>query len=158
MHESPLRFGLLYTGSDDGLVHVSRDGGDTWTRISDRLPPKLWVSRVQASAHERGRVYVSLNGYRWDDFSPYLYRSDDYGQNWTRLGPDLPAEPINVVREDPANPDLLYVGTDHGVYVSLNRGQSFQPKRGSAGGCGARSGRAGQSPRPHHRHPRPVAF
>ncbi|MCA0236203.1 MAG: glycosyl hydrolase [Bacteroidetes bacterium] len=126
IHESPLKFGLLYTGSDDGLVHVSRDGGDTWMRISDSLPQHLWVSRVQASAHEKSRVYASLNGYRWDDFSAYLYVSEDYGTRWNRIGLDLPSEPINVVREDPNNPDVLYVGTDHNVYVSLDHGQSFQ--------------------------------
>jgi ligand-binding sensor domain-containing protein len=71
-------------------------------------------------------VYVSLSGYRWDDFSSYLYSSDDYGQHWQRIGTDLPAEPINVVKEDPANPDLLYVGTDHNLYISLNRGNTFQ--------------------------------
>lgn len=124
--ESPLKFGLLYTGSDDGLIHVTRDGAETWTKISDNLPQNLWVSRVVASAHERGRVYASLNGYRWDDFSPYLFVSQDYGQNWTRIGLDLPVEPINVVQEDPANANVLYVGTDHNVYVSLDGGQSFQ--------------------------------
>ncbi|GIV62177.1 MAG: hypothetical protein KatS3mg044_1043 [Rhodothermaceae bacterium] len=123
--ESPRRFGLLYTGSDDGLVHVSRDGGFSWTRISDALPQHLWVAHVEASNHADGRVYVALNGYRWDHFDPYLYRSDDYGQTWTRLGTDLPREPVNVVVEDPANEDVLYVGTDHGVYVSLDRGSSF---------------------------------
>jgi photosystem II stability/assembly factor-like uncharacterized protein len=126
IHESPLKFGLLYAGSDDGLIHVTRDGGETWTKISDNLPQKMWVSRVQASAHERGRVYASLSGYRWDDFAAYLYVSNDYGQNWERLGLELPAEPINVVREDPANADILYVGTDHNVYVSLDRGKTFQ--------------------------------
>ncbi|MEO6757824.1 MAG: glycosyl hydrolase, partial [Saprospiraceae bacterium] len=126
IHESPLKFGLLYAGSDDGLLHVTRDGGETWTRISDSLPAKLWVSRVQASAHERGRVYVSLSGYRWDDFRAYLYASEDYGQHWQQIGLDLPVEPINVVREDPVNPDLLYVGTDHGLYLSLDRGRTFQ--------------------------------
>ncbi|MCC6460127.1 MAG: glycosyl hydrolase [Saprospiraceae bacterium] len=127
IHESPLKFGLLYTGSDDGRIHVSRDGGDTWTRISDSLPQKnLWVSRVIASAHDKARVFVSLNGYRSDDFSAYLYMSDNYGKQWRRLGANLPAEPINVVREDPGNPNVLYVGTDHGLYVSLDRGESFQ--------------------------------
>lgn len=124
--ESPRKFGLLYAGSDDGLLHVSRDGGDTWTRISDSLPARLWVSRVVASAHEKGRVYATLNGYRWDDFSAYLYVSDDYGQHWQPLGSDLPAEPLNVVREDPENPDILYVGSDHGLFVSLDRGRHFQ--------------------------------
>jgi ligand-binding sensor domain-containing protein len=69
---------------------------------------------------------VALNGYRWDDFNAYLYFSDDFGQNWARLGTNLPAEPINVVREDLVNPDLLYVGTDHGLYISLDQGKTFQ--------------------------------
>ncbi len=126
IHESPLKFGLLYTGSDDGLIHVTRDGGEHWNKISDSLPANLWVSRVQASAHERSRVYACLNGYRWDDFSAYVFVSDDYGQKWTRIGTDLPSEPVNVIREDPSNPDILYVGTDHNLYVSLDRGKTFQ--------------------------------
>jgi photosystem II stability/assembly factor-like uncharacterized protein len=123
--ESPLRFGLLYAGSDDGLVHVSRDGGASWTQIDDGLPENLWVSRVEASHHDTSRVYVTLNGYRWDHFEAYVYRSDDYGRSWTRVGTDLPTEPVNVVLEDPANEDVLYVGTDHGLYASLDRGASF---------------------------------
>ena len=128
--ESPLRFGLLYAGTDDGLVHVSRDGGVTWTRISGSLPQDLWVSRVRASSHEEGRVYVTLNGYRWDDFTPYLYRSDDYGATWTRLGERLPLEPVNVLLEDPANADLLYAGTDGGLYVSLDGDETFMTMQG----------------------------
>ncbi|MBL7827318.1 MAG: glycosyl hydrolase [Saprospiraceae bacterium] len=123
--ESPLKFGLLYTGSDDGLIYVTRDGGETWSRISEQLPQNLWVSRVQASAHQRARVYASLNGYRWDDFTAYLYVSEDYGQTWKSLGANLPAEPINVVKEDPVNENLLYVGTDHHLYISLDRGNTF---------------------------------
>ncbi|MCC9166239.1 WD40/YVTN/BNR-like repeat-containing protein [Pontibacter harenae] len=123
--ESPLRFGLLYTGSDDGVIHVSKDGGNTWGRISDKLPQNLWVSTVVASNHKEGRVYASLNGYRWDDFTPYLYVSEDNGKKWERLGGNLPMEAINVVKEDPKNPDILYVGTDHGLYVSVNRGRDF---------------------------------
>jgi len=126
IHESPLKFGLLYAGSDDGLLHVSRDGGDIWTKISDGLPQNLWISRVQASAHERGRVYVSLNGYRSDDFTAYLYVSENFGATWARIGENLPAEPVNVVREDPVNPNVLYVGTDHNAYISLDRGKTFQ--------------------------------
>lgn len=123
--ESPLKFGMLYAGSDDGLVHLTRDGGETWTKISDPMPSNLWVSRVCASSHERARVYVALNGYRWDDFAPYLYVSNDYGQTWDKLGSDLPMEPINVVKEDPENPNVIYVGTDHNVYVSIDGGKSF---------------------------------
>lgn len=129
--ESPLRFGLIYTGTDDGHIHVSKDAGATWSLIrggskkGTSLPQGLWVSRVIASQYKEGRVYATLNGYRNDHFAPYLYVSEDYGATWNKLGKDLPAEPINVVREDPKNVNILYVGTDGGLYVSFDRGQSF---------------------------------
>ncbi|MEY3368399.1 MAG: hypothetical protein RI973_1554 [Bacteroidota bacterium] len=124
IHESPLKFGLLYAGSDDGALHCSPDGGNTWRDISAGLPRGFWVSRVQASAHVQGRVYVALNGYRFDDFRSLVFSSDDFGASWQPIAGDLPAEPVNVVKEDPVNPNLLYIGTDHGVYVSLDRGQT----------------------------------
>ena len=123
--ESTLQFGLLYTGSDDGLVYVSKDGGAKWDNISNGLPEHLWISRIIASSHKLSRIYVSLNGYRLDDFNSYLYSSDSYGKNWKKIGLDLPAEPINIIKEDPYNENILYVGTDHGLYVSLDRGVSF---------------------------------
>lgn len=127
IHESPLQFGVLYAGSDDGLIHVSKDGGVSWQNISTGLPQNnnMWVSRVIASSFEKARVYAVLNGYRWDDFHAYVYVSEDYGRNWRRIGTDLPLEPANVIKEDPDNPDILYVGTDHGLYVSLDRGENF---------------------------------
>jgi photosystem II stability/assembly factor-like uncharacterized protein len=125
IHESDLKFGLLYVGSDDGLVHVSKDGGNKWDNISNGLPTGYWVSRVQASMHDEATVYVTLNGYRLDDFGAFLYVSKDYGQTWKRLGTLLPHEPINVVREDPKNANILYIGTDHGLYVSINQGITF---------------------------------
>ena len=128
--ESPFAFGTIYVGTDDGRIHVTRDGGSSWTRIDKTLPQNLWVSRVDASHHAEGRVYVSLNGYRYDHFGAYVYRSDDYGKTWTRLGTDLPNEPVNVVMEDPLMEDLLYVGTDHGLYVSLDRGATFMRMEG----------------------------
>lgn len=124
-HESPLKYGLIYTGSDDGKVSLTKDGGEEWKDISFGLPPGLWVSRIQASKYQKSRVYLSLNGYRNDNFAPYLYTSEDYGANWKTLGSDLPFEPINVIKEDPNNENLLYVGTDNGLYISLDRGQSF---------------------------------
>ncbi|WP_373512145.1 WD40/YVTN/BNR-like repeat-containing protein [Persicitalea sp.] len=128
--ESPKRFGLLYAGTDDGLAWVSKDAGYNWTKISDALPQNLWVSRLTASAHDEGTVYASLNGYRDDNFLPYLFASTDHGQTWKAIGTDLPAEPINVVKEDPVNANVLYVGTDHGVYVSLDKGGSFMRMSG----------------------------
>lgn len=130
IHESPLKFGLIYTGSDDGLIHVTKDHGNTWERISNILPQEYWVSRVQASSHVEGRVYVALNGYRNDDFTPYLFVSDNYGKSWKKLSRGLPSEPINVVKEDPVNPNLIYVGTDHGVYVTINGGLSWMHMNG----------------------------
>jgi photosystem II stability/assembly factor-like uncharacterized protein len=140
--ESPLRFGLVYTGTDDGNIHRSYDGGYSWeqlngttaaikkkrTIVQDYLKletNKLWVSRIIASQHKEARVYTSLNGYRFDNFAPYLYISDDYGVSWTQIGKDLPYEPINVVREDPKNDSIIYVGTDGGLYVSFDRGNTF---------------------------------
>lgn len=128
--ESLLKFGLIYVGSDDGLIHVTPDGGNTWNRISDSLPQDMWVSRVDASSHEESRVYATLNGYRWDHFDAYVYASDDYGATWTRIATDLPLEPVNVIVEDPENEDVLYIGTDHGLYVSLDRGQTTMAMHG----------------------------
>jgi photosystem II stability/assembly factor-like uncharacterized protein len=149
--ESPLRFGLIYTGSDDGNLHISKDGGYSWEQLNQTgtvTPVKkgtkpqtinkkpastagrlqtnnLWVSRVTASQHKEARVYVSLNGYRFDNFAPYLYVSDDYGMSWKNIGKNLPYEPINVVREDPKNDSIIYVGTDGGLYVSFDQGNTF---------------------------------
>ena len=141
--ESPLRFGLLYIGTDDGNIQLSKDGGYTWTLLnpgptessgrakpqkkssSAIMPTGLWVSRVIASQYKEGRVYVSLNGYRLDNFNPYLYVSDDYGTTWKQIGKNLPLESINVIREDPKYDSILYVGTDGGLYVSVDAGNHF---------------------------------
>ena len=126
--ESPLKFGLIYIGSDDGNIQVSKDDGYTWTKISTSLPKPvqgLYVSRVAPSAFIEGRVYASLNGYRNDHFGAYLFVSEDYGANWMQLGNDLPMEPINVVAEDPRKENIIYVGTDNGLYASFNRGKNF---------------------------------
>ncbi|MGB0949238.1 MAG: VPS10 domain-containing protein, partial [Marinirhabdus sp.] len=124
--ESPFQFGLLYTGSDDGLVHVSKNGGGDWANISGSFPKDLWVSRVIASQHKKERVYVTLNGYRWDNFKPYVYMSDTYGATWEAINGNLPHSPVNVICEDPSNEDILYLGTDNGAYVSFNRGASWE--------------------------------
>lgn len=122
--ESPIEFGLIYTGSDDGLVHVSPNGGYDWHNISENLPQDMWVTRVVASKWEMNRVYVTLNGYRWDDMTPYVFVSEDQGKTWTPIATDLPLEPVNVIAEDPNNDQILYIGTDHGLYVSMDRGKT----------------------------------
>lgn len=141
--ESPLRFGLIYVGTDDGNVQLTKDGGATWQLLNPEeqkasksktgftpLPNQLWVSRLIASRHSEPRVFATLNGYRNDDFGSYVFVSEDFGQNWKRLGNNLPAEPVNVIREDPKNDSILYVGTDGGLYVSFNRGLSFMAWNG----------------------------
>ena len=122
VHESDLEFGLIYTGSDDGQVNVTKNGGYTWENINMGLPSNLWVSRIQASSHDKAKVYLSLNAYRFDDFNSYVYKSVDYGVTWIEIGNNLPVEPVNVIKEDPSMAGLLYVGTDHGVYVSYDDG------------------------------------
>jgi len=123
--ESPFRFGLIYTGSDDGVVSMTKDGGNSWTRL--KLPQGLYVSRVLASRHFENRVYATLNGYRDDHFEAYVYVSDDRGNTWKRIGTDLPLEPVNVIREDPKKAEILYLGTDGGAYASMDGGKFFQP-------------------------------
>ena len=124
--ESTKQFGLLWAGTDDGQVWVSEDGGVAWSDVGEGLPKERWVSRVEASKHEKSRAYLSMNGYRDDDLTPYVYVTEDLGKTWTSIAANLPAEAVNVLREDPVNADVLYVGTDRGVYVSLDRGKSWQ--------------------------------
>ncbi len=123
--ESPLKFGLIYTGSDDGKVYVTKGGGNEWEDISAGLPQGYWISRVIASAFDINTVYVSLNGYRDDYFEAMIYRSSDCGKQWEKIGGNLPAEPVNVIREDVKKKNILYAGTDHGLYISINGGETF---------------------------------
>lgn len=127
MSESPLRFGLIYTGSDDGFIQLTKDGGYTWVPLHAKLPKNvqgLYVSRIIASKYKEGRVYVSLNGYRNDHFNAYVFVSEDYGTTWKQICLDLPAEPVNVIREDPKSENILYIGTDQGLYVTVDGGIS----------------------------------
>jgi len=123
--ESPLKFGLIYAGTDDGRLHVTRDGGATWTEIVDGLAADRWISRVEASRFAEGTVYVAQNGKRNDDFTALLWKSTDYGETWRDISAGIPGSPVNVVREDPENPDILYVGTDLGVYVTTDGAASW---------------------------------
>jgi hypothetical protein len=123
--ESPLKFGLIYVGTDDGRIHVTHNSGKKWTEITKGLPYGKWVSRIAASAFAEGTVYISQNGKRDDDFAAYLWKSTNYGSTWQDITNNIPCGPVNVIREDPKNKDILYVGTDLGVYVSVNGGAQW---------------------------------
>ena len=128
LSESTLSQGVIYTATDDGNVHVTKDDGENWTRIDAGLPAK-WVSRVRASRYEEDRVFVTMTGYREDDFSSYVYRSEDAGATWRSISAGLPAESVNVIAEDPVRDGILYLGTDMGCYVSLDGGESWRSLR-----------------------------
>jgi hypothetical protein len=123
--ESPLEPGLIFVGTDDGNVQVTNYGGSIWQKITKGLPGKKWVSRVYASALKEGTAYLSLNGFRDDDFNAYIYKSVDFGNTWMDIKSNLPCGPVNVIKEDPKNKDIIYVGTDIGVYISVNGGRSW---------------------------------
>jgi photosystem II stability/assembly factor-like uncharacterized protein len=125
--ESPIVGGVIWAGTDDGNVQVTRDGGKTWTNVADKITghPGYWVSRVAASHHDAGTAYVTVTGYRHDDPKPFVWKTTDYGATWASIAGNLPNEAINVIREDRRNPNLLFLGTDFGVYASLDGGKSW---------------------------------
>ncbi len=130
--ESPMRPGLLYAGTDDGRVWLTRNDGGAWEELTDRfpgLPDESYVVRIEPSHHDSATVYVAFDRHRSDDMKPYLYVSTDFGRTFRSIVNDLPSDRIDflhVVREDPNNPNLLFVGSDVGVYMSLNKGASWQ--------------------------------
>jgi photosystem II stability/assembly factor-like uncharacterized protein len=124
--ESPFKFGLIYVGTDDGKVHVTKDGGKTWKEIMKGLPYRKWVSRIVASAFDMGTVYMTQNGKRDDDFAAYVWKSTDFGENWVDISGNIPLGPVNVIREHPTNRNVLYVGTDIGVYVTTDGGKTWE--------------------------------
>ncbi len=129
--ESPHRKGLLWAGSDDGLVHISRNQGESWEAISPAgLPEWGTVNMIELSAHDAGRALIAVQRYRMDDFAPYIFRTNDYGQTWERLTDGSNGIPgdhfVRVVREDPDRKGLLYAGTEFGLYVSFDDGAHWQ--------------------------------
>ena len=130
--ESPLKAGVIWVGTDDGRVQVTTNHGQTWLNCTEALgktgAPKItWVSRIVASNHDLKRAYVTKSGYREDVFKPFVYMTNDGGITWKDISKGLPAAPVSVIFEDPDNENLLYCGTDQGVYVSFNRGSSWLP-------------------------------
>jgi photosystem II stability/assembly factor-like uncharacterized protein len=130
--ESPVLPGILWVGTNDGNVQVSKDGGATWTDVSKNIPVLAsfnhHVSRVEASHFDAGTCYVTVDGHRGDDHKPYAYVTKDYGATWQSISNNLPAVGnVNVIREDHKNKNLLFVGTEYGLFVSLNGGAEWKP-------------------------------
>lgn len=127
--ESPVRPGVIWAGTDDGQVQLTRDGGRSWTSVRNRLssvPSGTWVARIEASHFEAGTAYVAFDGHREDDFTPWIFRTTDFGATWEPLAAGLPGgHVVHLVREDRRNPDLLFAGTEFGLFASLDRGQSW---------------------------------
>jgi photosystem II stability/assembly factor-like uncharacterized protein len=127
--ESPITPGLLWVGTDDGNVQVTRNGGATWTNVRPAVtgvPANTWVSRVEASHFDEGTCYLTFDGHRSDDFKPYVFKTADYGKTWTSITANLPdGGPVYVIREDPKNKNLLFVGTQFAVFFSINSGKSW---------------------------------
>jgi photosystem II stability/assembly factor-like uncharacterized protein len=125
--ESPAQKGILWAGTDDGNIWLSTNDGKEWAKLNDRIPRWLgfWVTRVEASSHYAGRAYVTMSGLRWDDFRPYVYVTEDFGKTWKSISGGLPDEPVNVIREDRKNSNLLFIGTERGVFVSVDRGTNW---------------------------------
>jgi photosystem II stability/assembly factor-like uncharacterized protein len=125
--ESPLQEGLLWTGSDDGLVHVTRDGGETWTDVTPEGLPEGLVNAVDPSPHDPARAYIAFTRYKFDDFTPVAFKTEDYGESWAPISNGFaPDHWVRVVREDPVRPGLLYAGTEAGVYVSFDDGEAWK--------------------------------
>jgi hypothetical protein len=133
LRESPHERGVFWAGSDDGLLHLSRDSGRTWERVTPPdLPDWALISIIEPSPHDAATAYVAATRYKLDDTAPYLFRTNDYGATWTRITSGLPADAITrVIREDPNQRGLLYAGTETGVCVSLDDGVNWQPLEGN---------------------------
>ena len=132
IRESPVQKGLIWTGSNDGLIHVTKDEGKTWSNVTPKdLKPGGRVQNIEPSPHKTGTAYIAVYRYLLGDFAPYIYRTDDFGKTWTKLTDGTngiaPDEPTRVVREDPSRAGLLYAGTEFGIYVSFDNGAKWQP-------------------------------
>ena len=126
--ESPVQKDLLWAGSDDGLVHITRDGGKNWTNVTPKgMPEWSLVSMIEASPHDAGTAYIALDCHKIDDLKPYIYKTSDYGKSWTKLVSGIPdGAYVHAVREDPQQKELLYAGTETGIFMSFDGGADWQ--------------------------------
>jgi len=126
--ESLLEPGVLWTGSDDGLLHISRDGGETWADVTPRgMPKEIQINSIEAHPFEAGGLYLAATAYKSDDFRPYLFKTTDYGRSWKKITDGIaPDHFTRVIRADPKKPGLLFAGTERGLYVSPDDGKSWQ--------------------------------
>jgi len=131
--ESPIEPGVLWAGSDDGLIHVSRDNGKKWANVTPRLiSAQTLISIIEPGQHDAGTAYVAANRYKHDDFRPYLYKTENYGRTWSKITAGIPADSFTrAIREDPEVRGLLYAGTEVGLYVSLDGGARWQRWQGT---------------------------
>ncbi len=127
--ESPLKEGLLWAGSDDGLIHVTKDGGKSWENVTPKgMPEWMMINSIEPSAFDEGTCYVAGTKYKTGDFAPYLYKTTNYGKTWTKITAGINSEHFTrVLREDPKRKGLLYAGTETGMYISFNDGKNWQP-------------------------------
>ena len=131
MEESPVQEGVLWVGTDDGKVWVTKDDGKEWTDVTVNINehPGYWVSRVETSATYAGTAYVTVTGYRRDDFRPFVWKTEDFGETWTSIASNLPDNPLCVIREHPDNPELLFAGSTKMVHVSIDGGKNWNELR-----------------------------
>ena len=126
--ESPIQAGVLWAGSDDGLIHVSQDNGATWTNVTPKGMPETMISILDASHHDAGTAYFAATRYKFGDFEPMIYKTSNYGKSWKRINDGIPSGDFTrVVREDPNKKGLLYAGTETGMYISFDDGENWQP-------------------------------
>lgn len=125
--ESPLEQGVIWTGSDDGLIHITRDNGETFENVTPRNMSEAIVNVIDASPHQTGKAYFAIAGYKMNDFTPVLYKTEDYGQSWQKIIKGLPEDTfVRTVREDPMREGLLYAGTETGMFISFDDGDNWQ--------------------------------
>ena len=127
--ESPVEAGVIWVGTDDGNIQVTRDGGASWTNVNQKvpgLPEHSWIAKIHASEHDAGTAFMAVDNHRSNDFTPYAYVTNNYGESWQKIVEGLPTDDyVKVIRQDPHDPNLLFLGMEHGVYASWSKGAEW---------------------------------